>query len=265
MASQGLETRGTDVVRITLQRAIDSRLLAQEARKRGFEPNQQRVDDKMKKVAEGAGGRAALEAELVKSGVSYAQLRSSAVEADLAQSLVEREIASKIEVSDDDVAAFYAANPELFTTPERIHSRHILFLVESDASDQEQEAVRERAEAARQRALAGEDFAALAVELSEGPNAKRGGDLGFTARGQMIPEFDEAVWQLEPGEISDVVESHLGYHVIEVDEIVPGTVVSLDEARPLVTNLLRQERTGEALEAFVTELRAKAEIREPEE
>ncbi len=61
-----------------------------------------------------------------------------------------------------------------------------------------------------ERAVAGEDFASLAMELSEGPNAANGGDLGFTARGQMVESFDDAVWALEVGEISEVVESRLG-------------------------------------------------------
>ena len=263
MASQGLDTKGSDVVRTTMQRAIDSRLLAQEARSRGLQPNQQRVDQKMNSLAEAAGGRAALEANLVKSGLTYDQLRSTAVEADLVRSLVETEIAAGIEVTDADVVAFYSANPELFTGPEKIHARHILLLVDADADAEQREAVRRRAQAARERALAGEDFAALAVELSEGPNASKGGDLGFTARGQMVEAFDEAVWQLEPGEISDVVESHIGFHVIKVEEIIPGSVVPLDDARPLVTDLLRQKRTAEALTAFVAELRAEADIREP--
>jgi parvulin-like peptidyl-prolyl isomerase len=262
MKSQGLETRGADVVKTTLGRAVDSKLLAQAARTRGHQVNEQRVNDKMQRLADGAGGPAALEAELIRSGVTYDQLRSTVVEADLVQSLVEAEVAAGIEVTDDEVAAFYEANQELFRGPDRIHTRHILLRVAPDATPEQREAVRRRAEAARQRALAGEDFAALAAELSEDPNASRGGDLGFTARGQMVEEFDDAVWQLEPGEISEVVSSRLGYHVITVDEIRPGSVVTLDQARASVTDLLRQQRLAEALGRLVGELRAKAEIRE---
>ena len=111
--------------------------------------------------------------------------------------------------------------------------------------------------------MAGEDFAALAIELSDGPNAFKGGDLGFTARGQMVEEFDDAVWVLEVGEISVVVESHLGYHVIKVEEIVIGPTAPLDEARPAVEDILRQQRIGAVLSGLVTELKASADIREP--
>jgi peptidyl-prolyl cis-trans isomerase C len=265
MASQGQDTRGQEVIERTLDRAIDSRLLAQVARRRGIEPNEGRISDKMKGLEKRAGGRAELEAELIKSRISYDQLRSTVVQADLVQTLVETEILPAAEVSPQDVEAFYTENPELFRGPDKVHSRHILIAVDQDATVAERQAARQRAEEAHARAAAGEDFAKLAAELSDGPNAATGGDLGFTARGQMVEGFDEAVWSLEPGQISDVVESRLGYHVIKVDEIVSGPVVPFDEARPLVTNLLRQRRTGAALASFVAELRATAVIREPQE
>ncbi len=263
MAAQNMDAKGQEVINKILDRAIDSRLMAQEARRRGIIPNEARIDEKMKGVAEGAGGRAKLEAELLKSRITYDQLRSTAVQADLVQTLVENEVVSKIQITEQDVEIFYAENLDHFTGSEKIHSRHILVVVDSEATSAEREAARQRAETARQRAAAGEDFATLAAELSEGPNAARGGDLGFTARGQMVEAFDDAVWALEPGKISDVVESRLGYHVIKVEEVVEAPIVPLDEARPLVMDLLRQQRTGAAIGALVAELRAGAEIREP--
>jgi parvulin-like peptidyl-prolyl isomerase len=164
----------------------------------------------------------------------------------------------------EDVSEIYAANPDLFKNRDKIHTRHILFTVGEGETSAEKKIAWDKAVAAHERAVAGEDFAALAIELSEGPNAQRGGDLGFTARGQMVESFDEAVWALEAGEISDVVESHLGYHVIKVEEIAVGPVVSLEEARPAVEDLLRQQRISEALSVLVAELRASAEIHVPE-
>ncbi len=81
----------------------------------------------------------------------------------------------------------------------------------------------------------------------------------------MVESFDEAVWSLEVGEISEVVESRLGYHVIKVEEIVIGPTVSLEEALPLVEDLLRQQRTRQALSTLVAQLREASEIREPQE
>ncbi len=264
MATRGLDPKGEVVIRSVLQRAIDSRLLAQEAVRRGIEPNTARIDAKMAKMAEGAGGHAKLEAELVKSGITYSQLLSTVRQADLVQTLVENEVAATTPLTPEDVSAYYNEHLARFKNQDKIHARHILFLVKSGDSPAQKQAAREKAVAAHARAVAGEDFAALAMELSEGPNAFKGGDLGFTARGQMVEAFDEAVWVLEVGEISEVVESHLGYHVIKVEEIVIGSTVPLDEARPAVEDLLRQQRTGAVLSGLVTELKASADIREPE-
>ena len=265
MASQGLEAKGEILIKTALERAIDSRLLAQEARRQGIEPNAERVDEKMTAMAERAGGRAAFEAELIKTPITYSQIRATVVQADLVQSLVESELGADIDVSEEDVATFYAENADLFKSPDKIHTRHILFLVEADASSAQRAASREKAAAAHERAVAGEDFADLAKEVSEGPNAPRGGDLGFTARGQMVESFDDAVWTLEVGEISEVVESRLGYHVIKVEEIVIGPTASLEQAQPLVEDLLRQKRTRQALSILVARLREASEIREPQE
>jgi len=264
LVAQGEEARGDIVIRVALQRAIDNRLLAQEARRVGIKPNDEQVAARLDAMAERAGGRAQLVAELITSGVTYEQLRATVVQADLIRSLVESEVVSQIEVTDAEIAAFYAENPDLFRQPDKIHSRHILFKAGPDASPEQRQAARAKAVAAHERAVAGEDFAGLAVELSEGPNALQGGDLGFTTRGQMVESFDDAVWKLAPGEISGVVESELGYHVIKVEEIVVGEAVPLDEARPVVADLLRQKKTGEGIGALVVELRSKAEIHEPE-
>lgn len=264
MESQGFDPKGEVVIRSVLQRAIDSRLLAQEAAKRGIVPNAARINGKMDKMAQGVGGRAKLEADLVKSGITYSQLMSTVRQADLVQTLVESEVEAAAPVTPEDISAYYTANSTRFKTQDKIHTRHILFLVKPEDSAAEKQAARDKAVAAHARAVAGEDFAALAIELSDGPNASKGGDLGFTARGQMVEAFDDAVWALEPGQISDVVESPLGYHVIKVEEIVIGPTAPLDEVRPAVEDLLGQQRIAKVISELVNQLKASAEIREPE-
>ena len=262
-AAQGLDPKGDVLIRSVLERAIDSRLLAQEAVRRGIEPNTTRINEKMAKMAEGTGGRADLEAELIKSGITYSQLLSTVRQADLVQTLVETEVAANL-VTPEEISAYYNENLARFKNQDKIHTRHILFVVKPGDDPARKQTAREKAVAAHARAVAGEDFAALAIELSDGPNASKGGDLGFTARGQMVEAFDEAVWALEPGEISDVVESDLGYHVIKVEEISIGSTVPLDEARLVVEDLLHQQRIGGVISGLVAELMKTADIREPE-
>ncbi len=263
LEARGLEARGREVIENLLGRAIDSKILVQEARRRGIEPRDDRIKDKLSQLAEQAGGRGALEAELIRSGLTYDEFRSTVVQADLVQSLVEAEGGGIHEIADQEVAAFYDDNPALFVAPGKIHTRHIMVLVDADASDVERTAARIRIESARRRALAGEDFAELAMEVSEGPNASRGGDLGFTGRGDMVAGFDDVVWSLEPGEISEVIESDLGYHLAKVEEIRDGRQLPIDEVRPLIETLMRQRRNAEVIGTLVSELRDSAEIRDP--
>ncbi len=104
MAAQGLNPQGQEVLKRTLSRSIDSRLMAQEARRQGIVPDETRIDEKMKTVAEGAGGPAALEAELIKTSITYDQLRSSVVQADLVITVGEL-VASRLHIDQDAVRA----------------------------------------------------------------------------------------------------------------------------------------------------------------
>ena len=101
-----------------------------------------------------------------------------------------------------------------------------------------------KAAAARKRAADGEDFAALATEVSEGPSAPQGGDLGFFSRQQMVAPFADAAFALEVGQISEVVETRFGYHVIKVEEKRPASTMSLEEVRQPLEQMLRQNQGG---------------------
>lgn len=101
----------------------------------------------------------------------------------------------------------------------RVRARHIVFLVNRQASPEERDYARRQAEAAHVRAVAGDDFVALVRDVTTEPGGKeRGGDLSYFGRGRMVPEFEEAAFALQPGEISGVVESPFGYHVIRVED-----------------------------------------------
>ena len=119
---------------------------------------------------------------------------------------------------------------------------------------------RARADEARARALAGEDFAELAREVSEGPSAEAGGDLGFAAPEQMVPAFAEAASALDPGEISEVVRTNFGFHVIKVEEKKPEVTLTLEEANDRVRLILNQNKIAEKVQELIRTLGEKAEI-----
>jgi peptidyl-prolyl cis-trans isomerase C len=243
-----------------MQRVVDSKLLAQEAERLKMQPNDQRVKETMAQIEKQAGGRAQLDEALAQRGMTYDMLAASVAESDLVQVFIETTIDPQVSVSPEEVAAYYKEHPEMFQQPEQVHARHILMTAGADASAETKEAAKAKAEAARKRALAGEDFAALAIEVSEGPSAPKGGDLGFFTRQQMVAPFADAAFALEVGGISEVVETQFGYHVIKVEEKRPAKTMTFDEVREPLTEMLRQNQGGEATTKVLDQLAEKAKI-----
>ncbi len=152
------------------------------------------------------------------------------------------EIGDKISIDDDKVADYYQQHKEQFSPPEQRGAAHILIKTDSNDSKDELAVKRSRAEKIRQQALKNrEKFAELAREHSEGPSANDGGDLGLFTQGQMVPEFDQAVFSMQKGEISELVKTRFGYHIILLKEIIPARAQSLDEVKDQVISTLRQK------------------------
>ncbi len=179
---------------------------------------------------------------------------------ELSRSLIEKQISPTIQVTDEEVKAFYEENPELFDAEAQVHARHIIFNATLEADAQTVAEARTKAEEARRRALAGEDFAELARALSEGPAAPKAGELGFFTQGQTAPAFSAAAFALEPGGISPVVRTPFGLHVIKVEENRPARRLPFDEVFDHVRNLLVQKKTGQNVGKLVESLADKATV-----
>jgi peptidyl-prolyl cis-trans isomerase C len=126
--------------------------------------------------------------------------------------------------------------------------------VDKSASSADREAARKKIEALRKRLLAGEDFAQLAKDNSDCPSGKRsGGDLGWFKRGRMLKEFENAAFALKPGELSDIVETPAGYHIIKVHEKHAERVISFEEVKGDLRQDLIMKKKGEVFERWLTE------------
>lgn len=150
--------------------------------------------------------------------------------------------AGRMAVEEADIRDCYNADRARFSEPEQIRARHILLKVDAEAGPEKKQAVREQAAALGEQAKGGADFAALAREHSQDEaTAAEGGDLGFFGRGVMVPAFEQAAFALQPGELSDVVETPFGFHVIRLEEKKPARVRPLDEVRPEIVRELQQD------------------------
>ncbi|MHB0980437.1 MAG: peptidylprolyl isomerase [Thermoleophilia bacterium] len=193
----------------------------------------------------------------------------------LLQNLRERELLSKsaeaatkdITVSDADISAYYEEHKAEFQQAETRTARHILFSpgdgsdVQGEHTDAEWEAARAEAEAARKRLQSGEDFATLARELSEDAGSKeQGGDLGEVSKGVMVPAFEESVFSLKVGELSQPVKTQFGYHLIEVESLNEAKQLTLDEVKEQIKAQLLDEAQKAAWKVWLDEAKTALKV-----
>jgi peptidyl-prolyl cis-trans isomerase D len=144
----------------------------------------------------------------------------------------------EVEINEWEIRAYYEDNPSMFKQEKEVRARHILFRVPSDATEDEEEKIREKALSVLEQARSGQDFAELAREYSEGPSNEQGGDLGYFSEGQMVEPFEEAAFNMEEGQISDLVKTTYGYHIIKVEDIKEERVKDFEEVRDQILDIL---------------------------
>ena len=198
-----------------------------------------RVLNTQPRVSEGE-ARAALASQLETVRIAFVALGDEEVATD---TIAAEEVAKAIETRAEELRALYDSRSSEFNMGEAVRARHILFSLSSGAPEAEEEAVLAKARQTLERLRAGEDFAALAAELSDDQGSRQaGGDLGFFERGQMVPPFEEAAFSLEPGAISEPVRSPFGIHLIEVEEHRTALSRPFEEVREqLARDLLAAE------------------------
>lgn len=173
---------------------------------------------------------------------------------------IDQTFVAKVVVSDQEVREFYDKNPETFTMPEQLRARHILITVDPKASDADKKKARTKAEELLKQLKAGADFDKLARENSGCPSSKNGGDLGYFSKGQMVKPFEDAAWALKPGELSGVVETQFGYHIIKLTEKRAPDKIPFDSIKARIAENLKQRKVGEQVSAALDAAKKAAKI-----
>ena len=160
--------------------------------------------------------------------------------------LIDRDqLRSRTTITPQEIESYYNANVQQFQTPEQVRASHILLKTEG----KDEAAVRTQAEDVLKQAKApGADFAALAKKYSEDDGSKAtGGDLDYFPKGRMVPEFEQAAFAMQPGQISDLVKSQFGFHIIKVVDKKPATTRTLDEVRAQIQQTLQAQRVEQQI------------------
>jgi peptidyl-prolyl cis-trans isomerase C len=254
------EQRDT-VYRQMLDQLIALKLLSQESISRKVAISETDVDGRFQQVKGQFPNEEAFTSALAQRQMTPDKLKADIRQQMQAMKLVEIDVAPTIAVTDADLNEFYTKNPDKFQQPEAVHVLHILLRTPENAD----EATRKKAKADAQTVLGklkkSGDFAALAKQYSQDPgSAANGGDLGFVTKGQTVPAFEQAAFALKAGELSGVVESPFGFHVIKMLEHRDARTVPLAEVKPQVEQFLKNERTQTKTHDYVEKLKAKGKV-----
>ena len=249
------------VYRGVLDDMISYRLLVQEAKARKVLVPEADIDAQIPQIRGQFQTDAQFQQALATQKMTLAAVREDARSELGVEKLVEAEIAGKIAVTPAAVTDFYQKNQDKFQQGARVKASHILIAVPEKADAAAKLQAKAKAEAILKDLKAGKDFAAAAKESSQDPgSAPNGGDLGFFEPGQMVPPFEQAAFALKPGDMSELVESPFGFHIIKVAEKQAARVVPLEEAKPKIDQYLSAQNRQTQTQAFVSTLKAKAKI-----
>jgi peptidyl-prolyl cis-trans isomerase C len=254
------DPRAKEVLRQILDNLIDRELLLQQAKSLKMAVPPQQVDAQMQQLVQRFPSQEAFEQALTAQNFTVDALKKDVEGQLLRQQLVKKEILDKVNVKDRDIQNFYDKNKNKYVEAEQIRARHILIKVPQEVSPADDAKLKSKADEALNRAKKGEDFAALAKELSDDGSKESGGDLGFFPRGRMVPGFEEAAFALQPGQMSEVVRTQFGYHIIKVEERKAGRALAFDEAKEQVKEDLTREQTYERYQQYMASLRNKAKV-----
>jgi parvulin-like peptidyl-prolyl isomerase len=256
------ESQRDQLNRQALDTLIDIELLYQESQRRGFEISEERIEEQLNSLRTQFGDEEGYAAALEQIGISDGELRTELGRQLAIQEMIDKDITPATTVSEQESTDFYENNPAFFFSPEQVRASHILILVSPDAGEEEKSEARSRITEIRKRIVAGEDFAELAGQFSEDGSSMNGGDLGYFQREQMVKPFADAAFSLQIGELSEVVTTQYGFHLIRVTDRKAESVVPFEQVQLKIFEYLQREKVMVAIEELAAQLRSQAEIQE---
>jgi peptidyl-prolyl cis-trans isomerase C len=243
-----------------LENLIGNALLFEYAEENGYSVDQDSVNKELSEIEAQFESKEDFLSALENRGITEKALRDEIRTGITIERMIETEVFSEIEITDKKIAEFYAENNEYFETGESVTASHILIAVDPEDTDEEKEDALGKMESIRQEIVDGADFAEVARAKSEGPSGPRGGSLGTFTRGQMVGPFEEAAFALEPGELSEVVFTRFGYHIIFVEAKTAPSMRPLSEVSDQISQYLTGIEEQDVTASFIAELKEKATI-----
>ncbi|MEJ2726538.1 MAG: peptidylprolyl isomerase [Deltaproteobacteria bacterium] len=254
------DSQMADLKKRVLDNMINRELLYQESKKEGIKVPEAKVSEQFETLKKRFSSEEELKRVLKERDLTEADIRAQ-IERGLAiQELVDNKFEGKVKISDQETKAYYDSHQEMFKQPEQVRASHILIKTASGEDKAKKAEARKKIEEIQKKVKKGDDFSELAKKYSEGPSKDKGGDLGYFGRGQMVKPFEDAAFGLKEGEVSGIVESPFGYHLIKKTGEKPASTVPYDEVKGKLQDYLKQEKVQKEVAQYVEELRKKGNV-----
>ena len=229
-----------------LMQMIDERLLIDSGRKLGLKIDDESVTKAIDEIKLSNGlSDSELKQMLQAESKTVEDYRNKIRDQILISRVMGYEVRKRATVSAEEIEGYYNQHLKDYWIPEKLQLRHILFLIDDTLSEEDIQIKKQKARLALKKIRSGEDFVAVAKELSEDISASTGGDLGEIERGKMVPEFEKAAFLLKEGEVSGLVKTPYGLHIIKIDKKISGQTLHLDQVRDKIENILENNYSNE--------------------
>jgi peptidyl-prolyl cis-trans isomerase C len=252
--------RRDEIYRKVLDELVTYTVLKQEAKARNIAATDAEVDEQLKAMRDAAKTEDAFRKALAERKMTLERLKADAKTEISIAKMMKAQVDTTAEATDAECKDFYDKNPERFKRPETVRASHILLRVDPNADDATKKQTQAKIDGILKRAKSGEDFGTLAQQNSQDGSAPNGGDLGYFPKEKMVPAFADVAFALKPGDISDVVTTQFGVHIIKVTDRKPAGTVPLEEVNPRVKQFLTEQKKQQNAQAFIAGLRQKAKI-----
>jgi peptidyl-prolyl cis-trans isomerase C len=249
-----------DARKMALSELIGYELLYQDSLSLDIKDVDKQVEDMIASAVKQFGSQEKLEEQLAKDSLTMDRVRKALRKNLLIQAEIEKRIAPKVTVTEADLQAYYEANKDQLKHDGMVAARHILIKFPDNVTEEQKKAALDKIQGLRKQLVEGKDFSEMAKANSDCPSKERGGDLGYFPKGAMVPEFEKAAFSLKEGELSEVVETTYGYHLIQVYGKKPAGVLPLAEVRPQLERDLKQRKTWDAVNTEMKKLEGTAKI-----
>lgn len=251
------QIRGT-----VLERLVDKKLVEQKIKELNIKVSEEEIRQAIEDVKKQNNmTQEALVSALANQGLSFDQYRVQLQEQLEKLKLVSMEVRSKIQVGESEVREYYEANRAKYTEDDTFRARHIFFRTNEKAPAEEIKRTMTTALMVLAEARSGKDFIELAKAYSEDPAARKdGGALGPFKKGEMLPEMEQAIMALKPGEVSELVYTSAGFHIIKLEERISGKLKPFESVKSEIEETLYRKKSEERFSQWAKEIRSKASI-----